>query len=351
MCALCGLRSHEFDRPAFGGPPMPSIFVSYRRSDAPGHAGRLYDRLVERFGPESVVKDLETMESGADVVEVIQETVARCDAVVAVIGPRWLAAEAGRGRRLDDPMDWVRLEIASALNRHVRVVPVLVGGATMPSAEELPVDLRQLARRHAVELSETAWRPQVDALLDSLGEVLPGSRDAAGPVLPELPANSREGKPDVRAKVSERKAADPPESRRDVGAVPERTVFLSYAAKDRDTARRVAGCFEQAGWNVWWDRRLIAGSNYARRIQSELQAATCVVVLWSNASIASDWVDIEAGYARKHGKLIPALIDDVESDVPLEFSRLHAVDLADWSGEASHPELQSLVEAASTLLR
>src|SRR3954466_10071541 len=104
------------------GMSMPSIFVSYRRTDVPGHAGRLYDRLVERFGAASVFKDLDSLEPGADFVEVIEETVARCDALVAVIGREWLAtAESGR-RRLDEPQDWVRLEIGNALKRNIRVV-------------------------------------------------------------------------------------------------------------------------------------------------------------------------------------------------------------------------------------
>jgi hypothetical protein len=147
---------------------MTSIFVSYRRSDAPAHAGRLFDRLVERFGEASVFKDLDSMEPGADFVEVIEDTVARCDALIAVIGRDWLAAEQGGARRLDDPEDLVRLEIANALKRKIRVVPALVAGASMPSAADLPEDLQALTRRHAVELSETAWAAQVNQLLDAL---------------------------------------------------------------------------------------------------------------------------------------------------------------------------------------
>jgi len=147
---------------------MPSIFLSYRRTDAPGHAGRLYDRLVDRFGETSVFKDLDSMEPGADFGEVIEDTVARCDALIAVIGRDWLAADEGGLRRLDTPDDWVRLEIGNALERNVRVIPVLVEGARMPSAADLPTDLQALARRHAVELSESAWNPQVRQLIDAL---------------------------------------------------------------------------------------------------------------------------------------------------------------------------------------
>src|SRR3954447_25681080 len=123
------------------GTPMTSIFISYRRTDAPGHAGRLFDRLVDRFGQASVFKDLDSMEPGADFVEIIQETVARCDALIAVIGRDWIAGEPGVGP-LSDPQDWVRVEIASALKRRIRVIPVLVERATMPSAEHLPEDLQ-----------------------------------------------------------------------------------------------------------------------------------------------------------------------------------------------------------------
>src|SRR4051812_37886811 len=148
---------------------MPLIFISYRRSDAAGHAGRLYDRLVDRFGEASVFKDLDSLEPGADFVEVVEETIARCDALVAVIGRDWLAqTDEEGGRRLDAPHDWVRLEVGNALKRKVRVIPVLVAGARMPPAAELPQDLRALARRHAVELSDSAWAAQVTQLLDAL---------------------------------------------------------------------------------------------------------------------------------------------------------------------------------------
>jgi len=147
---------------------VPTIFLSYRRTDAAGHAGRLYDRLVERFGENSVFKDLDSMEPGADFGEVIEATVARCDALIAVIGRDWLAPDEEGLRRLDAPDDWVRLEIGNALKRNVRVIPVLVESARMPSPADLPADVQALTRRHAVELSESAWNPQVRQFIDAL---------------------------------------------------------------------------------------------------------------------------------------------------------------------------------------
>jgi hypothetical protein len=150
---------------------MPSIFVSYRRSDAPGHAGRLYDRLVSRFGEANVYKDVDSMKPGADFTEVIERTIERCDAMVVVIGRGWLETEPGSDApRIDDPRDWVRIELARALRREIPVVPVLVAGAVMPTAETLPEDIRALTRRHAVALTEATWTPQVDQLLETLNE-------------------------------------------------------------------------------------------------------------------------------------------------------------------------------------
>jgi hypothetical protein len=151
---------------------MPSIFVSYRRSDVPGHAGRLYDRLVERFGEDHVFKDLDTMEPGADFEEVIRDTVARCDALIAVIGGEWLARNPDGESRLDDPHDWVRLEVAEALRRNVRVIPLLVHGASLPAPSELPEDVRPLTRRHAVVLNEDVWNLQVAQLVEGLQRVM-----------------------------------------------------------------------------------------------------------------------------------------------------------------------------------
>jgi DNA-binding CsgD family transcriptional regulator len=154
---------------------MPSIFISYRRNDAPGHAGRIYDSLVERFGKDSVFMDRDSTPPGADFAEVIKRTIAGCDALLAVIGRDWLSASRGvrRGRQLDDPQDWVRREIAAALARNIPVVPVLVEGAQVPSEGELPEEIGGLSRRHAIELSETAWVPQLRQLIDALAAASP----------------------------------------------------------------------------------------------------------------------------------------------------------------------------------
>lgn len=148
---------------------MQAIFISYRREDAEGQAGRLFDDLVSRFGEDSVFMDVTGIEPGRDFRRAIDEQVASCGVLLAVIGKSWLAAkdESGR-RRLDDPLDFVRIETASALKRDIPVIPVLVHGANMPRAEQLPPDVAELAYRNAVELTHARWDSDVEVLIRAL---------------------------------------------------------------------------------------------------------------------------------------------------------------------------------------
>jgi hypothetical protein len=149
------------------------IFISYRREDASGHAGRLYDQLADHFGPEQLFIDVDALEPGVDFVERIELAVGSADALVAVIGPRWLeVADAEGRRRLDDPNDFVGLEIATALDRGIRVVPVLVAGAVMPAERDLPVPLKALSRRNALVVSDLDWRSGVRRLVAALDATL-----------------------------------------------------------------------------------------------------------------------------------------------------------------------------------
>lgn len=148
------------------------IFISYRREDSAGHTGRLYDRLAAHFGDEQVFMDIDQIEPGEDFVQIIEEAVGSCDVLLAVIGRRWLTAGDDNARRLDNPNDFVRLEIAAALRRDIRVIPVLVQGAVMPRQDELPDDLSALARRHALELSDLRWKHDINQLVSAVERIL-----------------------------------------------------------------------------------------------------------------------------------------------------------------------------------
>ncbi|MFP5317518.1 MAG: toll/interleukin-1 receptor domain-containing protein [Acidimicrobiia bacterium] len=144
------------------------VFISYRRDDADGHAGRLRDWLVRRFGEQQVFLDVAGIDPGEDFADKLAANVADCDVLLAVIGRRWITVADSHGRRrLDDPQDWVALEIRMALDRDVTVVPVLVSGAKMPTAADLPERLAPLARRNAIEIG-----PQWGADVERLGDVI-----------------------------------------------------------------------------------------------------------------------------------------------------------------------------------
>ena len=157
------------------------IFISYRREDAAGYAGRLYDRLAAHFGDDHVFMDVEGIEAGADFVDAIERAVGACEILIVIIGNDWLAKDKDGKRRLDDPSDFVRLETAAALKRGIRVVPVLVEGAAIPRADELPADLAKLARRQAVELNHRQWDATSGQLIATLERILSSDRaESAG---------------------------------------------------------------------------------------------------------------------------------------------------------------------------
>ncbi|HKG03536.1 MAG TPA: toll/interleukin-1 receptor domain-containing protein [Conexibacter sp.] len=147
----------------------PSVFISYRREGTAMHAGRLYDAMAARFGEHNVFMDLE-MAPGIDFVERITTAVGSCRALLVVIGPGWMG---DGGARIADPADFVRLEVETALRAaDVTVIPVLVEGARMPAPEQLPAELRPLARRNAIELSDLRWRYDCQRLMTALDDLL-----------------------------------------------------------------------------------------------------------------------------------------------------------------------------------
>lgn len=152
---------------------MANIFISYRRQDTAGYAGRLYDQLSSYFGADQVFMDIDTLEPGVDFVDVIEQEVSLCDILLVLIGRHWLTVTDKAGmRRLDSPHDFVRLEITTALNRNIPIIPVLLQGASMPNAEELPEALVKLTRRNAIEITDTRWHFDVQRLIKAIENIL-----------------------------------------------------------------------------------------------------------------------------------------------------------------------------------
>jgi hypothetical protein len=125
-------------------------------------------------------------------------------------------------------------------------------------------------------------------------------------------------------------------------------IFISYASQDRERAKELAGALEQFGWSVWWDRQIPPGKTFDQVIEEELNAARCVIVLWSKDSVASRWVKTEASAAAEREILVPALIGDVK--IPFEFQRIQAAHLVDWRQGTPHQDFDLLVKAVERTL-
>jgi hypothetical protein len=163
---------------------MPGLFISYRRDDSAGFAGRLADDLSEVFGPDLIFMDVTGIEPGIDFRKAVERKVGDCAAVLVVIGRSWLGGRGSDGvPRLQDPADLVRLEVAAALRRDIPVIPVLVDGAAMPQARDLPADVEPLAWRNAVELRHARWDADRQVLVAALQKLLP--RNTAAPEVAE----------------------------------------------------------------------------------------------------------------------------------------------------------------------
>src|SRR5262252_9396042 len=148
------------------------IFINYRRDDSPGTAGRLHDRLAQKFGRNNLFMDVDHIPAGVDFTEYLHSQVVACDVFLAVIGPNWLDAKDDSGRRrFDNPDDFVTIEIAAALARNIRVIPVLVDGARTPKADKLP-------ESNLVPVCEFVCRPTI---LSTEQEYLPTVGDGSSP--------------------------------------------------------------------------------------------------------------------------------------------------------------------------
>jgi formylglycine-generating enzyme required for sulfatase activity len=154
-------------------PKMSGIFISYRREESGWSARSLYDRLIAHFAPEQIFMDIDGIPLGVDFVKTIEKRVSECDMLIAVIGKDWLTFKDEQGvRRLDNPEDFVRMEIATALKREIRIIPVLVDGALMPRSTDLPDDLKPLVRRNALQVSNAGFNDDYRRLEAAIEQVL-----------------------------------------------------------------------------------------------------------------------------------------------------------------------------------
>lgn len=148
---------------------MTKVFLSYRREDSGGYAGRIQDQLVQALGSDILFMDVDAIPLGANFVRVLHDEVAKCEVLLAVIGRNWLDARDEHGNhRLENPNDFVRVEIGAALQRDIPVVPILVDGARIPDARQLPKELEELSLRNGIEVRLASFHEDVSRLIRGL---------------------------------------------------------------------------------------------------------------------------------------------------------------------------------------
>lgn len=148
------------------------IVISYRRQDTPGGAGRLRESLAEHFGRENVFLDIDAIPPGVPWRQAIEKTIHECNVLLPVIGVHWLgAADEQGGRRLDDPNDVLRFEIANALRAGVRIIPIQLHGASMPGRDELPDEIAELADYQSIRIDDDDWRDDMRKLVRALERI------------------------------------------------------------------------------------------------------------------------------------------------------------------------------------
>jgi PAS domain-containing protein len=147
------------------------IFISYRRDDVAGHAGHIRTLLQPEFGPDALFVDVDSIPLGGRFAEVLDREIAKCDLLLALIGRDWLIDRTGR-RRVDDPHDYPRIEIASALRREITVIPILLDGAVIPSADQLPAELQELPQRQLFEVRNSSFTDEISRLIARIAQIV-----------------------------------------------------------------------------------------------------------------------------------------------------------------------------------
>ena len=278
------------------------IFISYRREETAGYAGWLHERLAIHFGKGRVVKDVtDVIQLGQDFVEVVTDTVRSCDVLLALIGDRWLTITDATGRRrLDDPGDVVRQEIGTALALdHVRVVPILLEHAPMPTADQLPASLVKLTRRQALQLSLSRFESDIGRLLMVLDRVVGAGSSSAqmsvegattsapvvGPSSLETPASGQ-----LSGRTTPISESRGPSRGPDAGQV---KLFISYSHRDerylKGLETHLASLRRQGVVADWHDRMISPGEKWRQKINDNLDLADCVLLLVTPDFIASDY--------------------------------------------------------------
>jgi TIR domain len=294
----------------FDGPSRGRIFLAYRRQEASAVAGRLYDRLVDRFGPTTFM-DISSIEIGQDFVDAIKQSIASSQVMLVLIGNEWNALVDDEGRRhLDDPRDWIRLELEAAFEHDLHIIPVLIDGAAVPRRQDLPESLKGLANLQAMEiqLHRDRFKRDVEFLIGTLESYL-----KTAPVI----------RPQSTA---EQDYISPPPRRR--------LIFVSYSHSDNYFLGRLQAHLKplarRGRIEMWDDTQIQVGDEWRSEIREAVENCSVAVLLISADFMASDFIDNNElppllVAARQRGvRIFPVLVSSSYFE-DSELSRFQAV--------------------------
>jgi TIR domain len=256
----------------FDSPGRRRIFLSYRRDEASAVAGRLYDRLVDRFGSTAIFMDVSSIEIGQNFAKAIEQAVVSSQVMLVLIGSEWATIAGYQGRRrLDDPNDFIRLEIEAAFEHDLRVIPVLIDNARMPRPQDLPGSLKELVYRQAVgiQLHRDRFQGDVEHLIDTLESYFQST------------AATRRPHP------AEQEYISPPPERR--------LIFVSYSHSDDYWLGRLQihlkPLVRRGRIEAWDDTQIQVGDEWRNEIRKAVENCSAAVLLISADFMASDFID------------------------------------------------------------
>jgi TIR domain len=353
---------------------MAKIFMCHRRGDDDAMMRLLYDRLEQEFGREEMLVDVDAIPLGMDFRNVLQEAVSRSEVMLVLIGPRWLTKLDHDGRRrVDNPHDFVRMEIEQALQLSVPIIPVLLDGAPFPKLNEVPDTLRPLLFRHAVAISSASFQSDLEKLVRTLRSIRPKEsvsvatssqhgrlieRNVLAPkwrirllsafasllgVEPAMGVVSARGTtsfPEQDAVHLVRVAA--------ARADGNEEVFISYARDDASIMQSVRRHLAKNEISVWTDDKLEPGTpSWKSAVQQAIEGSTCFVILLTPSAKDSELVQMELGYALAHERIVlPVLAKGTNrTAVPLEIINRQWIDITEAKFDDGLPKLVEAIIA------
>jgi hypothetical protein len=288
------------------------VYISYRRRDSAAEAGRLSDRLAGKFGSENVFVDVDSIPVGGSFRETIRAEIEHCEVVIVLIGREWLI-----DRRLFNSDDPIRVEVETAFQQQVPVVPVLLNGAPLPRPEELPASLREITHRNAAQLrSGPDYHLDCDRLIRGLEEL------------------ARSGASEI-----------------DLGAPGSITAFVSHSTEDRRwVEREIIGSLEKHEIKTWYSKASIkTASRWEREILRGMESCDWFLLVASPRAAASEWVKDELNWAifNRPTRVAPVIMEHCNLwDFHIRLPRLQHIDFADDIDGARQALIDTLRGAA-----